>query len=291
MEYKDYYQTLGVERNATTDEIKRAYRRLARKYHPDLNREPDAEDRFKEVQEAYEVLGNPEKRAAYDQLGRRRPGEDFEPPPDWSESFHFHDTGHAGFSRFFEDLFGGGGGFGSFHQQQETSLALTLEEAVRGSRQTLRYQSIEPGPGGRLQQREHTVDVNIPPGVTDGEQLHVQSEKGVDLLVTIRLAPHPRFRVDGYDLYEDIDVAPWDAALGGTIHVPTLDGKVNMKIPAGTVNGQKLRLRGKGINGRRKGNLYAVVRITAPEPQNDEQRRAYRELASAFAATKGGSHG
>lgn len=275
MAEKDFYKVLGVSRGAAQDEIKRAYRKLARKYHPDVSAEKDADDRFKEVQEAYDVLGDPEKRAAYDQAGRQ-----------WQRAQAGHqdfDFNGGGFHSFFEDIFGGGfSGGGGFRQSQETSLALTLEEAARGSRQRISVRSLEPSSGGRLQPRAQEVEINVPPGVTDGEQLHVQAGDGLDLIVTIRLAPHPRFRVDGYNLYVDVPVTPWLAALGGKTKVPTLSGDVSLKVPAGAQSGQKLRLRGKGLNAQRGGDLYAVIRVNAPKASSADQRRAYEQLAAAF---------
>jgi curved DNA-binding protein len=294
MEYKDYYQTLGVDRSAGAEEIKRAYRKLARKYHPDVSKEIDAEDRFKDVQEAYEVLGDPEKRAAYDQLGSRwREGDSFEPPPGWQGGFRSRAAGE-GFSSFFRDIFGGdfegdfSGGFGGFRHSQQTTLALTLEEAARGGRHRIHVRSLQPGKGGQLHSVEKALDIEVPAGVTEGEQLHVQAEEGLELIVTIRLAPHPRFRVDGYNLHVDVEVSPWVAALGGKIRVPTLQREVSMTVPPGTRNGQRLRLRGKGLGGgRRSGDLYAVVRVSAPPASNERQRQAYQALAEAFGEAKG----
>ena len=298
MQFKDYYELLGVSRTAEQDAIKKAYRRLARKYHPDVSKEPDAEERFKEVNEAYEVLSDPEKRAAYDQLGANwKAGQDFRPPPGWEQAAGFGgagqhgfggaDFGANGFSDFFETLFGGGfrqagagagrtggAGFRARGQDLEAELALDLETAYHGGRQTLRLS------GGR------TLSVNIPAGVGDSQRIRLsgQGAQGIgggpagDLYLTVRIRPHELFRLEGRDVVLELPVAPWEAALGATITVPTLAGKVDLKIPAGSRAGRKMRLKGRGLPGKTPGDQYVVLRIETPPAQTEEQREFYERM-------------
>jgi curved DNA-binding protein len=292
--FRDYYDVLGVDRSASADEIKSAYRKLARQYHPDVNKEPGAEDRFKEIAEAYEVLRDPEKRERYDRLGPNwKAGQDVS----GAEGFDFDgggfrdvrvDFGDGGdFSDFFESLFGsrmggrtrgggfGGGGFREFSTRggdQEATLELTLEEAVRGGRRR-----ISLGDG-----RDYEVD--IPAGVRDGQRIRLAGEGGQgmgggprgDLFLRVHIKPHPRFRVEGNDLYTDLPVAPWEAALGAEVELPTLEGRTRVKVPAGSSCGRKLRLRGQGIAG---GDLYASVSIKVPKKLSRDERRLFEELA------------
>lgn len=306
MEYKDYYGIMGVDRDASQDDIKRAYRKLARKYHPDVSSEPDAESRFQEVQEAYEVLKDPEKRAAYDQLGRGwQQGQDFRPPPGWDEGFEFHGggftAGDAGaFSDFFESLFGRGAGrgraqgFGGFHGRGQDHFApveLSLEEAYSGGRHSITLQAPAVDARGRVQQRERTLDVRIPAGVTEGQQIRLSGQGGAgmgqggsgDLYLEIRLKPHPLFRVDGRDVHLDVPIAPWEAALGATVTVPTLGGEVDARIPAGARSGQRLRLKGRGLPGSPAGDQYLHLRIVAPKPRNDADRELYERMSEQMA--------
>ncbi len=312
MEYKDYYATLGVDRDASQDEIKRAYRKLARKYHPDVSSEPDAESKFQELQEAYEVLKDPEKRQAYDQLGQgRRQGEDFRPPPDWEQHFDFGGGGFthgdaSAFSEFFESLFGGGGGFGGFSerdfggrgfgagqgrgqmrgQDQFARVELTLEQAYHGGQRPLTLESAAADAYGRVQSSPRTLNVKIPPGVTDGQQIRLKGQGGAgvgggpngDLYLEVSLRPHPLFRVEGRDIHLDLPIAPWEAALGATVTVPTLGGEVDMKIPAGASSGQRLRLRGRGLPGSPPGDQYLHLRVAVPEPQGDADRELYERM-------------
>lgn len=293
MQFKDYYELLGVSRSAEQDVIKKAYRRLARKYHPDVSKEPDAESRFKEVNEAYEVLSDPKKRAAYDQLGANwKAGQDFRPPPGW-ENFAgfgsgqgFNSSGFSGngFSDFFETLFGGSfrqrppgqGGSANFHsrgQDQETELALDLETAFHGGQQTLHLS------GGR------TLSVNIPAGIGDGQRIRLggQGQPGRggpagDLYLTVHIRPHALFRVDGRDILLDLPLAPWEAALGGTVTVPTLAGKVDLKIPADSRSGRKMRLKGRGLPGKKQGDQYVVLHIETPPALTPEHREFYERM-------------
>ncbi len=302
MQYKDYYKTLGVGRDATPEAIKKAYRLLARKYHPDVSKEANAEEKFKEVAEAYEVLKDAEKRAAYDQLGAYQPGQDFHPPPDWEQHFgpgHFHFSSRGGggdFSDFFSGLFGmgmgggrSGGGFAMQGQDFEVQVAVSLEDALHGTEATLQLNIPEMGEGGALTRVPKTVKVRIPKGVTDGHKLRVPGKGGKgmggapdgDLYLHIQLKPHPLFKPSGHDLYLEVPVAPWEAALGATVEVPTLEGRARIKIPPGARPGQKLRLTGKGLpkHGHGSGDLYAVVQVVTPDHPSDQEKALFEELA------------
>lgn len=310
MEYKDYYKILGLERDAGQAEIKRAYRRLARKYHPDVSSEQEAEDRFKEVSEAYEVLKDPEKRAAYDQLGSGyHSGEDFRPPPGWDQGFEFHGGGYTeadpeAFSDFFESLFGRagfGGGFGArgggfrreFHARGENTharIAIDLEDSYRGASRQVTLKHSEPGPDGRPQVRERKLNVKIPRGVTEGQQIRLagQGQPGLgegkpgDLYLEIAFNPHRLYSVEGKTVYLDLPLAPWEAALGARVQVPTPEGAVNLTIPAGSKSGGKLRLKGRGIPAKEPGDLYVVLKVVAPPAENEAQKEAYRRFSEAF---------
>jgi curved DNA-binding protein len=306
--FRDYYDVLGVPRGASEEEIRSAYRKLARTYHPDVNREPGAEDRFKEISEAYEVLRDPEKRERYDRLGANwKAGEDVS----GAEGFGGFRQGRAGFgqgqgqaqsgfgdvrvefgdgngfSDFFESLFGGRGpgarrtagfeGFATRGGDQEATLEITLEEAARGGRR-----KISLGDG-------RDYDVDIPAGVRDGQRIRLAGEGGQgagngppgDLFLRIRVKPHPRFRVEGDDLFTDLPVAPWEAALGATVEIPTLDGTARVKVPPGSSSGRRLRLRGEGMPGpgNRRGDLYATVKIVVPKKLSDRERELFQQLA------------
>ncbi|BAU46917.1 cytochrome C biogenesis protein [Sulfurifustis variabilis] len=305
MKYKDYYQILGVERDASEEAIKKAYRKLARKYHPDVSKEPNAEERFKEINEANDVLSDAEKRAAYDRLGRHRPGEDFRPPPDWAEQFaHGFGAGGAGgfteevdLSDLFADLFGGAtrarrgarGGFAMPGQDYEVVVHLTLEEAARGTEVSLNLEMPEAGPDRVPRRVPKTVKVRIPKGVIDGQKLRVPGKGGPGigggapgaLYLDITLRPHALFKPSGHDLYLEVPIAPWEATLGAQIEVPTLDGKVRIKVGPGARAGQKLRLSGKGMPkpGGGHGDLYAVLSIVTPTILSEEEKRHFEELA------------
>jgi len=296
MKYKDYYKILGVERNASEDEIKKAYRKLARKYHPDVSKEPNAKERFQEVSEAYETLRDKEKRAAYDSLGSGfRPGQDFRPPPDWFERFgsgRSEDLGGVDLSELFESLgaFGRATGFGRGRgrrgagmtfpgEDYEVPVRLTLEEAFRGAERTVQLD------GGR------SFTARIPPGATDGQRLRLRGKGGPganggppgDLYLQIHLEPHPLFRVSGHDLDLEVPLAPWEAALGAQVEIPTMTGRVTMKVPPGSRPGQKLRLGGKGLPkpGGGAGDLYAVLSIEVPNPPTGEEKKLFEELRRA----------
>ncbi len=305
MEFKDYYQTLGVARDATGDEIKRAYRKLARKYHPDVSKEPEAEVRFKEVGEAYEVLKDAEKRAAYDQLGAGwKTGQEFRPPPDWNQGFEFHAGGFsdgAGFSDFFESLFGRGASFTpdfgghagrGFHARGEDTFAkvlIDLEDSYRGAVRVLALKHTEAGPDGRPHIRERNIKVRIPQGVYQGQHIRLPKHGGAgvgkggagDLYLEVAFRPHPFYRVQGRDVSLDLPVAPWEAMLGAEVTVPTPEGPLTLKVPAGSSAGRKLRLKGRGIPGKPPGDLYAVLQIALPPADSEAARAAYRQLEQA----------
>ena len=292
MEYKDYYQIMGVGRDASADDIKRAYRRLARKYHPDVSKEPKAEERFKEIGEAYEVLRDPEKRTAYDALGTRRPGEEFRPPPDWQ--FEPAGAAEAGVhSDFFEQLFGGLGGRGAFRSRGFDTLGqveLTLEESFHGTQRRLAVERLVADERGHARAATREIDVGIPAGVVDGQQIRVatQGQPGGggapagDLLLQVRLLPHRWFRAEGHDVFIDVPVAPWEAALGETVRVPTLGGRVDLKVPKGSQTDRQLRLKGRGLPGKPPGDQFCVLKIVVPEPRNAADEAVYRELARAL---------
>lgn len=302
MKFKDYYQILGVARDASEDDIKKSYRKLARKYHPDVSKEKNAEEKFKEVSEAYEVLRDKEKRAAYDRLGTHRPGEDFRPPPDWAEQFtRGYGAGGFGaggegidFADLFGDLFGvgrgarGRGGFAMAGQDYEAIVHVTLEEAARGTEVSLDLNVPEYDTDGMPRRVPKTIKVRIPKGVTDGQKMRVPGKGGPGvnggppgaLYLDIKLRPHALFQPSGHDLYLEVPVAPWEATLGTSIEVPTLDGKVRLKISAGATAGQRLRLAGKGLPkpGGGHGDLYAVLQIVTPSSIGARERELYEEL-------------
>lgn len=297
MEYRDYYQVMGLERGATQEDVKRTYRKLARKYHPDVSKEPNAEEKFKELQEAYNVLGDPEKRAAYDQLGRGRPGEQFQPPPDWGRNFEFSSHQFEGddgqFSEFFANLFGGASSFGRggargarAGRDHHARTQITLEEAYRGGERSLQLQRPRVTPDGRVELDTHELRVKIPAGVANGQQIRLagQGEPARDggapgdLYLEIQLQPHPRFQVEGRDVTLTLPVAPWEAALGATVQVPTLGGLVDLRIPPGARAGQKLRLRGRGLPGREPGDQFVVLRIVLPPADSERARALYEQM-------------
>ena len=316
MNYKDYYQTLGVERGASADEIQKAYRKLARKFHPDVSKAKDAETRFKEIAEAYEVLKDPEKRAKYDRFGKawNERGSGGAPPPGFEEfSFDFGGFGGgaggptpSGFSSFFEMLFGqaatggprpvwgswegeGRGAWARPGANREAGLQLSLEEAARGGLRELSF--VDPGSGA-----SRRIRVNLPKAVVAGQTIRVPGQGGDargngpagDLLLRVELLPHDRFRLDGRDLVTTLDVAPWEAALGGEKEVATLDGLVRIRIPAGTSSGRRIRVRGRGFPGAKNGepgDLYAELRVVVPEKPSERERELYEQLRAA-AATK-----
>jgi curved DNA-binding protein len=306
VEFKDYYKVMGVARDATDAQIKQAYRKLARKFHPDVSKEPDAEARFKEVGEAYEVLRSPEKRAAYDQLGSGpRPGQDFRPPPDFGSGFEFSGAGpgEAGgdYSDFFESLFGraaaGGGGAGrrrgagpDHGEDHHAKVLLDLEASLEGGSRSLTLRVPELDPEGRITARERVLNVRVPKGILPGQTIRLAGQgapphgegKAGDLYIEVEFQPHPLYRVEGRDLYVDLPVAPWEAALGAAVKTPTPGGVVDLKIPPASQAGTKLRLRGRGIPTSPPGDLYAVLQIALPKATDDKGKAAYRALAEAM---------
>ena len=295
VEYKDYYQIMGVARDASADDIKRAYRRLARKFHPDVSKEKDAEVRFKEVGEAYEVLRDPEKRAAYDALGTRKPGEEFRPPPDWQFD-RGAETDAGAHSDFFEQLFGGlgRGGRASFRSRgfdTEGQAEVTLEEAFRGAERRLSLQRVAVDERGRAQPTTQQLNVRIPAGVVDGQRIRVasQGQPGVgggpagDLFLEVRLLPHRWFRAEGRDIWLDLPVTPWEAALGETVRVPTLGGRVDLKLPKGSQTDRQLRLRGRGLPGTPAGDQLVVLKIMTPPPRDAAGEALYKQMADTLA--------
>ena len=303
MEFKDYYSTLGVDRTATQDEVKRAYRKLARKFHPDVSKEPDAEARFKEVAEAYEALSDPEKRAAYDDVGHRyQRGQEFHPPPGWDSGFEFsgRDAGPGDgmdFSDFFESLFGHRSRGARARDTMQAAggdhhakVLIDLEDAYRGARRTISLRVPVADAQGRVTLQERQLDVNIPKGVREGQHLRLAGQGSAghaggpagDLYLEIAFRPHAHFRVDGRDVYVDLPIAPWEAALGATVAVPTPDGGVELTIPPGSSSGRKLRLKGKGLPSNPPGDMYAVLNIKTPAADTPAAKEGYAALARAF---------
>jgi curved DNA-binding protein len=299
VKYKDYYEVLGVPRNAGEAAIKKAYRKLAREHHPDINKDSDAQSRFQEISEAYEVLGDPDKRARYDQLGANwRQGQDFTPPPGW-ENVHFEFggngggkgfgfSGNGGFSDFFESIFGDmmGGHRTGFHSQEtfksrpqrrthdEVELKLTLEEAYRGGRKRIAVNAGEAG-------NPRTYDLNIPPGTRDGAKLRLRNQgRNGDLLVRIGIAPHPRFKIDGADLSTEVSVTPPQAVLGDKVELQLVAGRAVLNIPPGTQPGRKFRLSGMGLKkpGGGRGDIYAVLKLLVPVKPTKEELQLYGQL-------------
>lgn len=313
VQYKDYYELLKVPRTAGADEIRKAFRKLARQYHPDVNKHPSAESKFKDINEAYEVLGDPEKRKRYDQLGADyRNGQEFRPPPGWENvRYEFHGRPEAtggfrpedlgGFSDFFETLFGGGqfqGGHAAWAprgEDHEAAVSIALEDAFHGARQTLSLQSAELGPDHRIQRRLRRYRVRIPPGTLEGTRIRLGGQGGAsrsggqagDLYLRVHIKPHPVFRLNGRDVEVTLPVAPWEAALGARAPVPTMDGKAFLTLPPGTQSGQRFRLRGKGMPGGHHGaagDLMATVQIAVPRHLTEKEKRLFEELGrvSAF---------
>lgn len=311
MEFKDYYEVMGVKRDATQDEIKRAYRKLARKYHPDVSKQSDAEVRFKELGEAYEVLKDPEKRAAYDQLGANwKAGQDFNAPPDWDAGFEYSGGGHTGgfadggggFSDFFESLFGQGsrragqesyrtqGGFHARGSDHHAKVLIDLEDAMNGASRSFSLRVPKVDAQGHVTTSERVLKVNIPKGVRQGQHIRLAGQgnpgmgggKPGDLYLEIEFNPHSIYRVEGRDIYLDVPITPWEAALGATIKVPTPAGRVDLKIKPGAASGNKLRLKGRGIPGSPPGDLYVVLGISLPAATTDKAKKIYADMQQAL---------
>jgi curved DNA-binding protein len=316
MKFRDYYETLGVARGATEAEIKAAYRKLARKYHPDVNKEAGAEDQFKELGEAYSVLKDTEKRAAYDRMGANwKNGQDFTPPPNWNEGFEYSNDkyggGHPGFggghegnqSEFFESLFGQGrhrqGGRGGNPSQgmdfkgqdHHAKISIDLADAYNGAKRTIALHMPTQDASGHVSTQERKLDVSIPKGIKAGQNLRLAGQGGPgigaggsgDLYLEIDFHPNSIYRVDGKDVYLDLPLAPWEAALGTAVNIPTPAGStLELTIPAGTAAGRKMRLKGKGIPSKEAGDLYVVPTIVLPGAETDMQKEAYQALEKAF---------
>jgi curved DNA-binding protein len=321
MEYRDYYKILGVARTGTADEIKKSYRRLARKFHPDVSKEKDAEAKFKELQEAYEVLKDPEKRAAYDQLGSEwKSGQQFRPPPDFGSGFEFRGgprQGRAraggartqeefeeaeGFSDFFSSLFGqrgfsagagsqfSGGGGGRAARDHHARVDIDLEEAYSGTTRTLELKRPELKDDGTLELKTHTVRVTIPAGVTEGQLIRLagqgeqaQGGRAGDLYLEVHLKPHRLYQLEGRDVTLTLPVTPWESALGATITVPTLGGAVELRVPANSQSGQKMRLRGRGLPGPTPGDQYVQLKVVVPPANSPEARALYEQMKEKMA--------
>ena len=307
MKFKDYYQTLGVERNASAEELKKTFRKLARKYHPDVSKEADAELRMKEVNEAYTVLSDPEKRAAYDQLGANyRPGQDFRPPPGWEGNFNFSHSGFsqgdgAGFSDFFSELFGQMGGRGGFRGQggpfqrkgedHHARVELDLEDAFHGATRQVSLRVPQRDAQGHTHLATRTLNVKIPKGVREGQVIRLAGQGAPgragmpagDLLLEIRFRAHDRLRADGQDLRLTLPVAPWEAALGAVIEVPLPEGAVKVRIPAGSQSGRQLRVRGKGLPSATPGDLILDLQVVLPPADTPAARTLYETMARELA--------
>jgi curved DNA-binding protein len=305
MEYKDYYKILGVERDATQDEIKRAYRKLARTFHPDVNKEAGAEAKFKDAGEAYEVLKDPEKRAAYNELGANwKQGQDFRPPPNWDAGFEFSGGGYTNadasqFSDFFEQMFGGmrgaragGGGYSGsreFHaqgQDHHAKIEIDLADAFSGTKRAVTLRMPEVDLQGHVVVKDRTLNVTIPKGAREGQHIRLagQGAPGIgkgpagDLYLEVRFAPDPLYRVEGKDITLDLPVAPWEAALGASVKVPTPAGLVMLKIPPNSTKGRTMRLKGRGLPGKPPGDFYAVLKIVLPPADTDKAKEVYKQM-------------
>ena len=307
MQFKDYYQTLGVDKSATEQDIKKAYRKLARKFHPDVSKESDAAVRMAEVNEANAVLSDPEKRAAYDELGTQthaHAGQEFRPPPNWDAGFEFSGTGAEGdgeFSDFFEQLFGraarghhaqarGGSAAAMRGEDHHAKIELDLLDAYQGAERTISLRSARLDEGGNVVNEERQLHVKIPKGVREGQHIRLAGRGGPgfgggppgDLLLEVVFKPDPRWRAEGRDVYQRLPLAPWEAALGAAVEVRTPSGDAEVTVPAGWKRGRKLRLKGRGIPGAEPGDLYLELEIALPPADSDAARAAYAAMRQAF---------
>ena len=307
MQFKDYYAILGVSRSATAEELKKAFRRMARKYHPDVSKEPDADARMKDINEANAVLSDPEKRAAYDQLGSgHQPGQDFKPPPDWDAGFEFSERGASGagadHSDFFEQLFGrAGGGRGGFAgsrgelrmrgEDHHAKVLLEVEDSYAGATRQISLRAIQVDAQGRPQLVPRTLNVKIPQGVAAGQTIRLagQGSPGVggggtgDLLLEVQFHPHPRWRCEGRDLHMTLRVAPWEAALGASVPVKLPDSEIKVRVPEGAQSGQQLRVRGKGLPSTPPGDLLIELQLVLPPADTPRSRELYEAMARELA--------
>lgn len=307
MEFRDYYDVMGVKRAATQDEIKRAYRKLARKYHPDVSKVADAEVRFKEVGEAYAVLKDPEKRSAYDQLGKDwKAGQDFSPPPDWDAGFESSGRGFSGaeaqdYSDFFSSLFGQGfrpadggraqAGFRVRGEDHHAKVLIDLKDAYHGATRSVSLRMPEVDGSGHLVNRERTLNVKIPKGVKQGQRIRLSGQgapglgegQAGDLYLEVAFKPHPVFKVEGRDISMNLPITPWEAALGANVEVATPVGAVKLTIAADTASGRRLRLKGRGIPGKPPGDLYVIAQITVPPADTDKAKELYRKMQQELA--------
>jgi len=307
MKFKDYYQTLGLKKDASQDEIKREYRKLARKLHPDVNKSQDAEEKFKEIGEAYEVLQDPEKRAAYDKFGSNwQAGQDFKPPPNWDAGFEFSGGGFtqadpSQFSDFFESLFGKSSGsrhagpgshswrsFDARGQDVHAKIVITLEDSYHGVQKTITLSRPGIDQSGHVTTTPHTISLSIPKGIIEGQQIRLEGQGAGgsgqagsgDLFLEIAFASHRIFTINKRDIQLLLPVSPWEAALGATIPVPTLGGTVELKIPPGSQSGKKLRLKGRGLSSStQSGDQYVILNIVTPKPETEAQKKVYEEMA------------
>lgn len=304
MKYKDYYAVLGVEKTATQDEIKRSYRKLARKYHPDVNKGEGAEDKFKEIGEANDVLSDIEKRAAYNQVGQGyQPGQDFTPPPNWSAGFEFTGAGPSqqaeGFSSFFEAMFGGARTprghreqtqFNARGEDHHARVLIELEDAINGGTQMIVLKAPELGPDGRVYLKERKLKVKIPKGIQEGKHIRLKGQgmPGIgqgsagDLYLEITFNPHALYRVDGKDIYLDLPITLWEAALGGSVKAPTPKGSVDLKTPANSKQGKKMRLKGRGLPANSPGDLFILLNIVNPEAKTAKEKAIFQSMAETF---------
>lgn len=305
MQYKDYYKIMGLPRNATQDEIKRAYRRLARKYHPDVSKERDAEARFKELGEAYEVLHDPQKRPAYDRLGANwKAGEDFSPPPNWDEGFEFSDNSSTGsdtgsFSNFFEQLFGRSGLRSADREQRgvhargldsHAKIHIDLEDSVHGATRNFSLSVPETDAQGYVHVKHRALNITIPKGIKPGQHIRLtgQGERGSgggktgNLLLEVAFNKHPLYRISETDIYLDLPVTPWEAKLGANIKVPTPEGTVDLKIPPHSRQGSKLRLKGRGLPAKIPGDFFVVLQIVLPPANTEQAKAAYQKMQQEF---------
>lgn len=304
MEYQDYYKILGIERSATPEEIKTAYRKLARKYHPDVSKEADAEKRFKEIGEAYAVLKDPEKKAAYDQMGSSwSQGQGFNPPPNWDSGYEFRgngwgDAGNPDHSEFFESIFGRraqqanqqSAQFNIPGEDHHAKIEIDLIDSYLGAQRSIGLKMPTLDDKGHLRMQERTLEVKIPQGIRSGQHLRLAGQgspgfgngKAGDLFLEIVIKPNDLFKVDGKDVTVDLALAPWEAALGASVELQTPTGKVQLSIPPNTMAGKKLRLKGKGIPSKDPGDLYAAVRLVTPAATTDSEKDAYRTMANSF---------